>query len=191
MQRKEILRAIVRTTPETYEEIHQEVSVKDAHIFALINRVIPAKSGTLIQDYVQRRYNFKQNKAKYCIGDFKIPKRNIEIKCSLGGCEHNQFNFVQIRLSHVCDYLLTAYLLTAENIEEEGELFLFYVPKENMRTLVLEYGGYAHGTVQAQGKICAENLQTHFIYAIRPKVGTPRWNALMPFRIENVDQILK
>ena len=191
MERKELLRAIFYTKPASYKEIHQEVSIKDAHAFAKIYRINPNRMGTILQAYVQRSNHFKPNDAKYCIGDFAIPKRNIEIKCSLGGCEHNQFNFVQIRLSHVCDYLLTAYLLTAENIEEEGELFLFYVPKENMRTLVLEYGGYAHGTVKAQGKICAENLQSHFLYAIRPKFGTPRWNALMPFRIENVNQILK
>jgi len=106
----------------------------------------------------------------------------------------HQYNYVQIRLSHhiqyylLTAYLLTAYLLTDENVENEGELFIFNVPKEFMKFLVKKYGGYAHGTIEEYGKIEGE-LDESKEYALRPEVGSNCWNFILEYRINESDLI--
>ena len=72
-------------------------------------------------------------------------------------------------------------------------MYIFRVPKEGMKELILLYGGYAHGTVKEHGKITAEKLELEMEmgvdgkdlhspireYAIRPLFGDKCWNALL------------
>jgi len=99
----------------------------------------------------------------------------------------NKFNFVQIRPSHDCEtYILTAYNLSSENVESEGELYIFKVPKEDIKKIVVSFGGYAHGTIKEHGKITIESLNDEKStkeYALRPTINDACWKALMPFRV--------
>jgi hypothetical protein len=112
---------------------------------------------------------------------------NYEIKVSNGGKEHNKFNYVQIRMNHECEYILTAYYINNDNIEIEGELFIFKLTKINIKKLILKYGGYAHGTKQKLGEITEEDLENPLNdkeYTIRPKYGDKCWKELLQFRVD-------
>ena len=113
-------------------------------------------------------------------GDGVWDKQNIEIKVSLGG-KSGQFNFVQIRPDHDIDgYLFVTYSIWND------EVTWFYVSPNDMNDLILEFGGYAHGTIKALGKITEDNIKgRNCEYALRPdphkKSGKARacWDALV------------
>ena len=101
---------------------------------------------------------------------------------SNGGKEHCKFNYVQLRMNHNCDYILTAYYIDYKNLEQLGELFIFKLNKEQLKNIILKYGGYAHGTVQKLGKITKldlDNKSNDKEYAIRPKYGDKCWNVVL------------
>ena len=132
--------------------------------------------------------------------------RNIEIKVSNGGQNMNEFNFVQIRMNHDCDYILTAYYLSEENLEQDGEMFCFFLNKEDMISVLIKHGSYAHGTKGQNGEIKEEdfwtllvsqeggeedkkkkiiNMKNPYSYALRPTYNDECWKTLMQFRKKN------
>ena len=131
-----------------------------------------------------------KNNASLCNGDLKCNEINVEIKVSTGGKENNKFNFVQLRMNHNCEYLLTAYYLSDDNVDTTGgELFIFKLNKTDMKKMILNYGGYAHGTIQKLGPITEEDLNdttNDKEYAIRPKYGDKCWGDLLQLRIDEI-----
>ena len=130
-----------------------------------------------------------KNKASLCIGDLQYCETNFEIKVSIGGKENNKFNYVQLRINHICEYILTAYYINDDNIDKLGELFIFKLNKENIKKIILQYGGYAHGTVQKLGPITLEDLENELNdkeYAIRPKYGDKCWCELLQYRVDEI-----
>ena len=168
-------------------EILKQSTLKDAHLYCKLNELSGQVTGPLVEMYIKTKYNMSKNQSSSCIGDVSHHQQNIEIKVSNGGKDHYKFNYVQLRMNHLCDYLLTAYYISATNIDQYGELFVFKVPKHDMKPLILKYGGYAHGTIQKLGPITKEDLNdgtNDKEYAIRPKYGDSCWNELLPFRID-------
>ena len=167
-------------------EIMKQSDLKHAHIYCKIHGLSGQLSGPLIENYIKNKYGMSKNNSSSCIGDLQYEKINIEIKVSNGGKDNNKFNFVQIRMNHSCDYILSAYYIDNSNLSECGELFLFKLNKDNIKIIVLKYGGYAHGTIQKLGYITKEdldNITNNKEYAIRPKYGDKCWNELLTFRI--------
>ena len=119
---------------------------------------------------------------------------NLEIKASNGGQNHNQFNYVQLRINHDCDYLFTAYYLCDENVADLGEMFAFLLRKKEVIPILARFGTYAHGTVKKLGAIKEADfwtLDTHEVnvqnereYALRPKYGDDCWKALLKYRVD-------
>jgi len=170
-------------------EILKQTDLKHAHIYCKLNQLSGQIAGPLIESFIQTKYTMTKNNSSECIGDLCHNGVNLEIKISIGGKEHNKFNYVQLRMNHVCEYLLTAYYLCNENIETEGELFIFRLTKLNLKNLILQYGGYAHGTIQKLGTITEEDLslpENDKEYAIRPKYGDKCWNELLQFRVDEI-----
>jgi len=130
------------------KEILKNSSIKYAHIYCLINNINGPKAGTLIERYIQEKYQMKKIKSSDCKGDMLYKGINIEIKSSIGGHSHNKFNYVQIRLNHVCDYILTAYYLSNENVKELGKMYIFRLSKSEIKNIIELYGSYAHGSVK-------------------------------------------
>jgi len=131
----------------------------------------------------------EKNNASLCLGDLHHNQINFELKISNGGKENNRFNYVQLRMNHDCVYIFTAYYLCEDNIDNEGELFIFKLNKDDIKKLILSYGGYAHGTVQKLGKITEielSNSSNDKEYAIRPKYGDKCWNELLFFRVDEI-----
>jgi hypothetical protein len=170
------------------ENIMKLSTLKDAHIYCKTYNLSGQYTGPILEKYIKFKYNMTKNKSSLCNGDLKINETNIEIKSSNGGKENNKFNFVQIRMNHNCEYILTAYYIDYSNLETLGELFIFKLNKENIKSIILKYGGYAHGTIGELGKITKEDLDdvknNQKEYAIRAKYGDKCWNELLKFRID-------
>jgi hypothetical protein len=171
------------------DNILEQQSLKLAHIYCKINNLSGQISGNLIEYYIQNKYNIIKNKPNLCIGDFCYNYINYEIKTSFGGKLNNKFNFVQLRTNHNCDYILFAYYINKDNIEKLGELFIFNVPSKNMKDLIYNFGSYAHGTINKNGKISYKDL--HDIrnikeYSIRPVYNGKCWKELLNFRVDDI-----
>lgn len=185
--RKERLKEILDVSLLNHDiMIMNEDSLKDAHIYCVIYKISGQQYGPFLEKYIRTKFNYVKNKAEKCIGDCSKNGHNVEIKVSLGGSHHNKFNFVQLRPSHKCDfYILTAYHLCVENVDNEGELYIFKIPHEKIKKLIVDYGSYAHGTVKEHGVITMESVNKNDKkeYALRPIIGDSCWNFLLEFRI--------
>lgn len=170
-------------------EIMNQLDIKQAHIYCKIHQLSGQISGPLIEYYIKNKYGMVKNNSSLCNGDLQYNQTNFEIKVSNGGKENNKFNYVQLRMNHNCEYLLTAYYINDDNIETLGELFIFKLNKTDIKKLILKYGGYAHGTKQKLGEITEDNLESptnNKEYAIRPKYGDKCWNELLHFRVHEL-----
>ena len=169
------------------DQIMNFATLKEANIYCVICGVSAQQYGPLLEKFIRMKFNYSKNNAKDCTGDCSKEGKNSEVKVSLGGATHKKFNFVQIRPSHDCDtYILTAYHLSPENVETEGELYIFKVPKSDIKNLVVSYGGYAHGTINEHGIITNDSINDELSikeYAIRPTINDECWNALLEFRV--------
>lgn len=173
------------------DQIMKQATLKAAHTYCVMHGLSAQKYGPLLERFIRIKFNYIKNKAEDCTGDCSKDGKNSEVKVSLGGETHTKFNFVQIRPSHDCDtYILTAYNLSSDNVESEGELYIFKVPKEEIKKIVVSFGGYAHGTIKEHGKITIESLndkKSTKEYALRPTINDACWKALMAFRIPESD----
>ena len=168
------------------DQVMKLATLKEAHTYCVIHSVSAQHYGPLLERFIRTKFNYIKNKAEDCNGDCSKDGKNSEVKVSLGGATHTKFNFVQIRPSHDCEtYILTAYNLSSENVESEGELYIFKVPKEDIKKIVVSFGGYAHGTIKEHGKITIESLDEKSTkeYALRPTINDACWKALTPFQI--------
>ncbi|MCK9607571.1 MAG: Rho termination factor N-terminal domain-containing protein [Methylomonas sp.] len=169
------------------DQIMKLATLKEAHTYCVIHCISAQQYGPLLERFIRTKFNYIKNKAEDCTGDCSKDGKNSEIKVSLGGTTHTKFNFVQIRPSHDCEtYILTAYNLSPENVDSEGELYIFKVPKAEIKKIVASYGGYAHGTIKEHGIITINSLNDDKSikeYALRPSINDECWKALMIFRI--------
>ena len=176
----ELLRSV---SLDHQKEILKLSTFKEAHIYCLSSNISSQKYGPLLEKFFQEKFQYLKNDSKECTGDCRKEGKNYEIKVSLGGMTYSKYNYVQLRPSHDCDfYILTAYYLSEDNLRMEGELFVFRVPKEEIKKLIVSHGGYAHGTVKEHGEITLENLGKKE-FAIRPRYGDNCWKELLNFRV--------
>jgi len=167
------------------DEVMKLETLKQAHVYCVIHNLSAQRYGPLLERFIRTKFGYTKNKTEDCIGDCAKDGKNSEIKVSLGGSTHSKFNFVQIRPLHKCEYILTAYHLSHENVKEEGSMHVFRVSSDEMKRLIVDFGGYAHGTVKEHGPITMESFDEKKVreYAIRPTVGDECWKALLPFSI--------
>jgi len=175
--------------------IDKQKSIKDVHIYCKLKKLSGQVSGSLIENYIINNNDMVKSDSSLCIGDCVKNNKNIEIKISLGGnISHNKFNYVQIRLNHNIDlYIFTAYLLTKQNINNMGEIFIFSLKKKELINIILKYGNYSHGTKKNLGDInrkSLESINNNKEYSIRPKYNSKCWMVLMNFRINKISSIV-
>ena len=171
------------------ENIMKLTTLKDAHIYCKYNNLSGQFTGPILEKFIKNKYNMTKNNPSYCNGDLKYNEINIEIKVSNGGKENNKFNYVQLRLNHNCEYIFTAYYIDYNNLENLGELFIFKLNKNNIKSLIFKYGAYAHRTIGELGEITLGDLnddKNQNEYALRPKYGDKCWNELLQFRIDEI-----
>jgi len=178
---------LARSTVNHEREILKETTLKNAHLYCVINNVSAQQFGPLLEKYIRVKNKFVKNTASACNGDCSKDDKNAEVKASLGGAKHTKFNWVQLRVSHdIQYYILTAYHLDSKNVETGGELYVFSVPKDDMLTLITKHGGYAHGTMDEHGAITMADLKDEKNkkeYAMRPAYGDKCWLDIIKFRV--------
>ena len=144
---KRLMEHLTLSKVDHKDSIMKLATLKEAHTYCVIYKISAQQYGTLLERFIRIKFNYVKNKAEDCTGDCSKDGKNSEVKVSLGGATHSKFNFVQIRPSHDCEtYILTAYNLSSDNVESEGELYIFKVPMEDIKKIILRFGGYAHGT---------------------------------------------
>lgn len=177
------------------KEVMKCTDLKDVFVYCKYHRLNGQKSGTLVEYFVKEKYAsfLLKTKASDSRGDFFMTNRhrNLELKVSCGGEKNDQFNFVQLRANHDCDYLLMAFHLSRDNFKKKGELFMFFIPKEKLASIIFQHGGYAHGTIDKLGAITMSDLASPNNnntkeYAIRPRFGDACWRKLLPHRITDL-----
>ena len=122
-------------------------------------------------------------------GDASINGLNIEIKCSTHA-KHSSFNFVQIRPDHnVQCYLFVGYNLW--HADALGKEYLFKIPSEDLYKIVVEHGGYAHGSKTALPAITLATMKGNgYEYALRVDPNTRGrckqmlWDKLLKYKVE-------
>lgn len=123
--------------------------------------------GSLLEKSLIKLFKLTKTKKKD-EGDCVKGVLKLEIKVSLGD-KKGQINFVQIRPDHDIDY----YLLMVYNLNYGviGKLYFILIPSSELYSLLPEYGGYAHGTIQKLGKITSDNIRgRNCEYALRPNI---------------------
>tara|TARA_B110000483_G_C18030649_1_gene478590 strand:- start:167 stop:901 length:735 start_codon:yes stop_codon:yes gene_type:complete len=177
------------STVDHFEEIMLCKSLKAAHIYCKINALSGQITGPLIERYIRYAFQMTKVSASACIGDLRCEGVNYEVKISNGGTKNNRFNYVQLRMNHVCDYILTAYYLDDANVHRMGELFVFRFHKTDLKKLVLAHGSYAHGTKSVLGAISEEDLNrsdNKKEYCLRPVYNDACWKALLKHRVSEM-----
>lgn len=182
---------LIKSTINHEQQILQKRTLKEAHIYCLLHSISAQQYGPLLEKYIISKYGFTKRPSSDGEGDCSKNGENVEIKTSLGGSHHNKFNFVQIRIAQpIQTYLFTAYHLNSENVEKEGDLYLFRIPKMDMKQLLVHHGGYAHGTLKEYGKITMESLEEDSNtkeYSLRPKFMDSCWKDLLRFQIPELE----
>lgn len=116
---------------------------------------------------------------------------NYEIKSSLHA-KKSALNFVQIRPDHDIDfYIFVAFNLHESGDEEgTGKAYIFKIPSDTVYKLVVQYGGYAHGTNSKLGKITYDNMKGKSCeYALRCNPNMTKgksfklWQELLKFEV--------
>ena len=65
-----------------------------------------------------------------------------------------------------------------EKNDDLGKAYVFKVPSEDLYELVIEYGGYAHGTCEKLGKITKDNIKgRNCEYALRCNPNSKKGNS--------------
>lgn len=193
---KELLYILNKSNIDHKKNILKEKTLKDAHIYCKKNKLSGQITGPLIENYIIEKYNLTKNNSSMCNGDCSFNNKNYEIKVSLGGDKtHKDFNYVQIRLNHNIDYyLLTAYYVSHENVDNLGELYTFLLDKIELKDLLLKYGSYAHGTKTELGNITDDDLKkddNNKEYALRPKYENECWEKLLEYEVDLDNIFLK
>lgn len=169
------------------EKILEEKSLIQANSYCVINSISPQKYGLLLEKYIREKHSHIKNKAADCKGDSFKEGKNFEIKVSIKiGDKKGRFNFVQIRPSQNCDYILTAYNLSIENYIYGGELYIFRITNNEIKNIIVMFGQYAHRTKKECGEITLDKINDPKDikeYAIRPNINCKCWNELLKFRI--------
>lgn len=100
-------------------------------------------------------------------GDATKSGVRYEIKYS-GHARESKLNFVQIRPDHTVDkYLLFGYNMYSQ-MSNIGEAHMFVIPAEVMYDMIIQYGGYAHGTCRRLGEITSDTIKgRNCEYALR------------------------
>jgi hypothetical protein len=115
---------------------------------------------------------------------------NYEIKASIHG-QNSKLNFVQIRPDHDIDYYIFIAYNMYENDTNDGKAHVFKIPSYIVYELIVRFGGYAHGTCVALGKITSENIKNRNCeYALRCDPNAKKgksfnlWNEFMKYEVE-------
>lgn len=154
----------------------------------------PTQWGPLLEKHIKKLFNLS-NPINNISGDgLSLSNKKIEIKVSLGGSSGN-FNIVQIRPDHDIDYYII--LLYDLYSDSKGKEYWLLIPSYKLYELIIEYGSYAHGTINKLGPINNNTIYgNNNEYALRfnPNIkdeNKPKkiWNLLIELYKMSINEI--
>lgn len=154
----------------------RETKDKKAHLEQIQNEGTLTGQCVLARMYLSPQSTALETICKKCLGigdalnstsgDGHKNGINYEIKASVHA-NQSKINFVQIRPDHDIHY----YIFIAYNMYENdtvGNAHIFKIPSHIVYDLIVRFGGYAHGTCSALGKITPANIKgRNCEYALR------------------------
>ena len=151
----------------------------------IINRCESSPTSDVFEQVIKHDLKL-ENAPDKMSGDASKNGLNIEIKCSTHAKDSN-FNFVQIRPDHnVHFYLFVGYNLWHD--DALGKEYLFKIPSEDLYNMVVEHGGYAHGSKMVLPTITLATMKGNgYEYALRvnPNAGKRvLWKKLLKYKVE-------
>lgn len=157
---------------EKQQAIKQAYESDDIWEKCVLFRKYTSPQSTDSEKLIRHDFNIG-NPADAVSGDGMKNGVNYEIKVSIHDTKCKT-NIRQIRPHHNVDF----YIIMAFNVfgGDRGEAHVFKVPSEKIYELVLEYGGYTHGTVKRNGVITAESIRdktTDFEYSLSADPNSP------------------
>lgn len=173
-----------RNRKDNIKTILDQNLFRDAAILA--KWFLPSQSyGEVLNTWFRKKYNWSKIPAENRSGDDKVFETyNVETKISL--CDDGKVcHYVQIRLTHNIDF----YFLPTYNFETDKTHY-FLLNKKQMEDLILEYGGYAHGTKSEKGSTVNNISNADIEYALRPNIkskGISLWKKLCLYEIGEND----
>ena len=122
-------------------------------------------------------------------GDGRKNRINYEIKASIHA-KKSKLSYLQIRPDHDINY----YIFIAYNMYENdtiGNAHIFKIPSHIVNDLIVRFGGYAHGTIAANGKITSDNIKgRNCEYSLRCNPNAKKgksfelWNEFMKYEVD-------
>lgn len=161
--------------------ILDQKSFRDAAILA--KWFLPSQSyGEVLNSWFRKIFKWEKNSADSRTGDDRLfGIYNVEVKASL--CDDGKTcHYVQIRLTHDIDF----YFLPTYNFETDKTHFIL-LNKNQMKKMIIEYGGYAHGTKSEKGNVIDNIDNPDIEYSLRPNIKSKdnsMWKKLCKFEIE-------
>ena len=154
----------------------------------ILNREYSSPNSDVFEQVIKHDLKL-ENAPDRMSGDASINGLNIEIKCSTHA-KHSTFNFVQIRPDHnVQCYLFVGYNLW--HADALGKEYLFKIPSEDLYKMVVEHGGYAHGSKMVLPAITLATMKGNgYEYALRVDPNTRGrckqvlWDKLLKYKVE-------
>ena len=173
---------------KNYEIKNTLLSIKYLNDRCLFAREFLSPQSTIMEQII--RYDLHINKPiNEVSGDGEKNGLNYEIKFS-GHDKNSKFNFVQIRPTHNIDY----YIFLCFNLfeGEKGKAYTIKIDSNSLYDLIVDYGGYAHGTSKEYGEITKYNIREKKCeYAIRPNPNANKsnksyklWEKLLKYEVE-------
>ena len=122
--------------------------------------------GPGVEKFIIARSNNRLEKDKCNVsGDAKdkLTKNSYEIKSTIANI-NGGINFVQLRPHYnASHYIFVVFDPELDLIES------IVLEKSTIKDLIVKYGGYAHGSIEKQGKITEQNIRNNqYEYALRP-----------------------
>jgi hypothetical protein len=178
-----MLEALQISVEEKRQLVINSESFREAAILA--KSFLTAQSyGAILEAWIKNHFDL-ESKIDELSGDASIKGKTIEIKVSIQDAKGG-FNFVQLRPSHEVDY----YLFATFNISQDKVTWILATP-ENLYPVIADFGGYAHGTIKAQGEITIDSIKgSSYEYALRPSENankntkaTKCWQAVTEYEV--------
>jgi|UniRef100_A0A6C0IQR4 hypothetical protein len=125
-------------------------------------------------------------------GDGMKNDNNYEIKVSIHA-KKSKLNFVQIRPDHMVDfYIFVAYNMYDKGNNSLGKAHIMKIPSSELYKIVVDYGGYAHGTTDILGAITKDNMKGRGCeYALRCNPNSKEntksdelWKKLLTYEVD-------
>lgn len=167
---------IVSQVKQQIKNITQDAREACVHCRAYLR---PQSFGQTLEMFIKRKFKL-QDKVNETSGDAASAIGNIEIKVSLGD-KDGGWCMQQIRPHHNVDFYLGMFYSL-----NEDRVYFILIPHNEINKLVMEFGGFAHGTKNKKGKMVIDSEDEFGLFFNKYKENTRSfrlWEKIKQFEL--------